>query len=131
MWLHGTKRRISRPKTLTQREQRQISRFASNSTKFIRKIKAECQLQVSKSTIIGAIHRHTNLKRDKMTSAPKLKTQHKIQRVEFVKNNTSTDWNMVCIFLFSLITCIMCTKPYIFLFLLCRSYLVTKKIKSG
>ena len=79
-----------------------------------------------KSTVIGAIHRHTNLKRDKMTSAPKLKTQHKIQRVEFVKN--STEWNVVRIFLFSLISCIMCTKPYIFLFLLYRLYLATKKI---
>ena len=99
MWLHGTKRRISRPKTLTQREQRQISRFASNSTKFIRKIKAECQLQVSKSNIIGAIHRNTsNLQRNKMTLAPKVKTQGEILGEKFVKNNPSTDWYVVRIF---------------------------------
>ena len=34
---------------------------------------------------------------------------------------------MVRIFLFTLITCLTCTKPYIFLFLLSRSYLTTKK----
>ena len=43
---------------------------------------------MSKSTIIGATHRHTNLKKDKMTSAPKLKTQHKFQREAFVEKIT-------------------------------------------
>ena len=30
-----------------------------------------------------------------MTSAPKLKVEHKIQKLEFAKNNMSTDWNIV------------------------------------
>ena len=47
--------------------------------------------------------------------------------MEFVKNYTTTNWNMVRIFLFSLITSIICTKPYIFLFLLYRLYLIIIK----
>ena len=63
---------------MTQRGERQISRLASNSTKSTMEINVEFQLQVRKSTIIGAIHLHINLKREKMTLVPKLKTQHKI-----------------------------------------------------
>lgn len=92
---YGLKRRSGRPKKLTEREERHISRIASNSTKSANEIKRECQLQVSKGTIIRALNRNPNLKREKMMSAPKLKMEHKIQRLEFAKKNMRTDWDMV------------------------------------
>ena len=84
---------------------------------------------MSKSTIIRAIHQNPNLKREKMTSAPKFKAKHNVQKLEFAKKkqkNMSTDWNVVHVCFFSLITCIISTEPNIFLFLLYKSYLATK-----
>lgn len=60
---YGQKKRKGQPKKLSKRQERQISRLASNSTKSTATIKRELDLNVPNETVRRAIHRNPNLVR--------------------------------------------------------------------
>lgn len=92
---HGQKKSSGRPRKLSKRDERQISRAASNSTKSTARIKRELNLNVSRETVRRAIHRNPNLIRAKMKKVPKLKPVHKQRRLEFGQQNMNTNWDRV------------------------------------
>lgn len=96
---YGQKTRKGRPRKLSKRDEHQISRAMSNSTKSLNQIKRGFQLNVSKSTIFRAIQRNPNIVREKMKSAPKLKDIRKHVRLEFARNNMNRNWKLVRLFI--------------------------------
>ncbi|CAD7082823.1 unnamed protein product [Hermetia illucens] len=92
---YGTKKRKGRPRVLSDRDRRSISKATSNSTNSLRGIRNECKLSVSIPTIWREINRNPNLVREKMRKAPRLQQHHKDARVEFARNNMSRHWDQV------------------------------------
>jgi biotin operon repressor len=92
---YGQKKRSGRHKKLTKRDERAIGGSASNSTKSAAKIKAELNLNASRTTVWRAIKKNPNIVRAKMMKAPKLKDEHKRRRLEFVRQNMARDWSKV------------------------------------
>ena len=90
-----SKKRKGRPRKISKRDERQIARAAWNETKTLNQIKAECQLEVHKSTVSRAIKRILHIVREKMKAAPKLTVAHKAARVEFARANMARDWSLV------------------------------------
>jgi transposase len=93
---YGTVRRSGRPKKLTSRDERAVWKAFSNSTMSIRKYVANAPVQVGRETIRKTIHKKKELVHSKMVIAPRLKACHKTARLQFCRDNMSTDWNKVC-----------------------------------
>lgn len=92
---HGQKKSSGRPKKLTARDERQIGRKISNTTKSAADIKRELKLNVTSRTVLNAIHRLPNIVRAKMMKVPKLKDVHKQARLTFARQYMTQDWNKV------------------------------------
>ncbi|EYC44690.1 hypothetical protein Y032_0453g1710 [Ancylostoma ceylanicum] len=75
-----------RPQKLRRVDESHIGRLASNSKISANQVRTELSLNVSKSTIIRAIHRR-NLMWQKMKPAPRLAEEHRSARLDFAKNN--------------------------------------------
>ena len=84
-----------RPKRLSDRSRRQILNNASNSTKSCMEIRADLNLEVSKSTILRVLQASPNHIHSKLKPAPRLKVSHKLARLEFARSNIGRDWNKV------------------------------------
>lgn len=92
---YGKLKSSGRPRALSARDERRISKIASNSTKSCSEIRKEAGLTVSNSTILRSINRNSNLIRSKMMSAPRLKLQHKNARMNFARSNMNRQWNTI------------------------------------
>lgn len=86
------KKRTGRKRKISKRDERQIARSASNEIKTLNDVKKECQLDVHRSTISRAIKRIPHIVRQKMISAPKLKTIHKMARTAFARLCMALNW---------------------------------------
>lgn len=89
------KKHIGRPRSLTARDERNICRVASNSSKTANQIRAEVALRTSKSTILRTIKRSGHLVSARMIPAPKLTARHKSSRVLFARQNLNRNWEKV------------------------------------
>lgn len=96
---YGKKKSPGRPRKVSKRDERQIWRKASNSTKTAKAIGKEAGVNVSKWTIARAIKRNPNLVRAKMAKIPKIKKHHEENRVEFGRRNMQRNWNLVIVML--------------------------------
>lgn len=92
---YGNKKRSGRPRKMTKRDERRIARAASNQVKSLAQIKAECNLDVSKSTLCRVLQRNPSIDHKKMAMAPKLKSSHKAARLEFARRNMVRKWKLV------------------------------------
>jgi IS30 family transposase len=92
------RKRKGRPRKLSSRDARRIALIASNSSKSIAQIKAECSLNVHPKTIRRSLQRNSNLCWKKMCSAPVLKDHHKRQRLVFAEENIDRDWKKVILY---------------------------------
>lgn len=93
---YGSKVRSGRPKILKPRDHRNIGRVASNSPKSLSKIKQQCNLSASISTIWRAINCSNHIIRAKMKAAPKLKSNHMKIRDKFARAHMAHNWKQVC-----------------------------------
>lgn len=89
------KKRKGRPRKICARDERHISRSLSNETKSLNDVKAECSLNVHKSTICRAVKRISHIVRQKMKTAPKLDAAHRRDRIDFARQNMALIWNLV------------------------------------
>uniref|UniRef100_A0A915E231 Tc3 transposase DNA binding domain-containing protein n=1 Tax=Ditylenchus dipsaci TaxID=166011 RepID=A0A915E231_9BILA len=80
---YGAKKRKGRKRKLSKRDERQISKEASNSTKSANDIKKELKLEVS---FLGIV---------KMNLAPRLLPRHKESRLKFARENMGRNWKTV------------------------------------
>lgn len=92
---YGTTTSTGRPSKLTCRDRRRIIRVASNSTKSANQIKAELGLTVSKWTVYRALQKSSVIVRKKLKRAPALKKEHVVKRLQFARENMTTDWKTV------------------------------------
>lgn len=92
---YGTRSSGGRPRKLSSRSEREIVRRASNSMASAADIKADLDLEVLNKTILRAIHRSPNLKREKIKTAPTLTATHISARLDFARNNMARDWKKV------------------------------------
>jgi hypothetical protein len=92
---YGKSKRSGRKPSLSKRDQRQIIRLASNSTRTCRQIAAELGLKVSRETIRRVINKSKFICPSKMKKAPQLNSIHKYQRRKFARENMSLDWSKV------------------------------------
>jgi len=92
---YGEKKRTGGPRLLSQREERAIIRYSSNSLLSCKEIKNICNVNVSPSTILRTIKRSPNIVRSKLLKAPCLKTVHNVARLDFSRNNMNRAWNLV------------------------------------
>ncbi|MGF7232685.1 MAG: helix-turn-helix domain-containing protein [Arachidicoccus sp.] len=84
-----------RKKKLSKRDERQIIRKVSNTTKSCAKIKQELGLDVHRQTVWRTINKNPNIFRQKMNKAPRLEPVHIRGRLEFARNNMGRQWNLV------------------------------------
>lgn len=117
------------PKTikqkLTTRDKRKIVNTASNSTKSLRQIKAELDLNVSRETIRQVLVKNPNICRQKMMRVPCLKPEHKVARLEFAKANMNRDWNSVISLKFKRFMMVVICVHYLILNLIHTFFLFT------
>lgn len=94
---YGTAKHTGRPSKLSSREKRRILKVSSNSTISCNKIKSECGLGVSKTTVWRVLNNNPNIVRSKMVTCPKLKPAHKLARMEFAREHMtwSHEWQHV------------------------------------
>ena len=92
---YNTRNAQGRPRKLNDRQQREIWRKVSNSTKSLSRILAELSLSVSRTTIWRTIKRNGNIERGVMRRVPRLTDAHKHRRLEFVRTNIGTNWAKV------------------------------------
>lgn len=97
---YGTIRRSGRKKKLTPRDERAVWKAFSNTTQSIRNYVKEAPVNVGRETIRKTIHKKKELVHSKMAAAPRLETRHKEARLQFCKDNMSTDWNKVFLIIF-------------------------------
>jgi transposase len=84
-----------RKKKLSKRDERQIIRKVSNTTKSCAKIKQELGLDVHRQTVWRTINKNPNISRQKMNKAPRLEPVYIRGRLEFARNNMGRQWNLV------------------------------------
>ncbi|KHJ92840.1 hypothetical protein OESDEN_07260 [Oesophagostomum dentatum] len=81
-----------RPRKLSDRQQREVWRKASNSTNSLSGIRAELSLSVSRTTIWRTIKRNENIERGVMRKIPRLTDAYKHRRLKFARTNMGTSW---------------------------------------
>lgn len=91
----GQTKSTGRPRKLNKKQEDQIVKKASNSFKSLSKIKRRLKLKVSRVTVWRTIKRSKFIVRRKLKKAPKLTNDHKLRRLNFARENMSTDWNKV------------------------------------
>ncbi|KHJ76693.1 transposase, partial [Oesophagostomum dentatum] len=92
---YNTRNSQGRLRELSDRQQREIWRKVSNSTKSLSGIRAELSLSVSCTTIWRTIKRNRNIERGVMRRVPRLTDAHKHRRLEFARTNMGTNWAKV------------------------------------
>ncbi|VDN32472.1 unnamed protein product [Cylicostephanus goldi] len=92
---YGLNKKGGQHRTLTNREERRIWHKASNSTLSLRQIRADLELNVSRTTIWRAIRRSGYIRRAVMRKAPRLTPLHKLRRLQFARENMRRDWEKV------------------------------------
>ncbi|OXA54337.1 Transposable element Tc3 transposase [Folsomia candida] len=86
-----------RPKILTPRDERQISKLAATGQYSIREIQRELPFTVSKDTVHRSLTNNTDLEWRKKLTQPPLTQRHKGARLEFARKHMSWDkeWQKV------------------------------------
>ncbi|KAK2578417.1 hypothetical protein KPH14_012769 [Odynerus spinipes] len=92
---YGRNKKGGPKKKLTPRTERTIIKAASNTQKSCNQIVKECNLDVSRWTVYRVLKNNSYITRQKLKSAPKLLTRHKIARLEYARENMNRDWNRV------------------------------------
>jgi len=92
---YGTKAHTGRPRMHSKQDERRICRLSSNSVQTLDGIRGEMGLSASLSTVWRVVHRSGYLKNESMKAAPRLKVEHKADRLQFVRDNMATDWEKV------------------------------------
>lgn len=92
---YGKNKRKPRKSKFSDRVKRQIIKSASNSTKSLAQLRAECKLDVSREAIRQVLKANPNIVRSKKMSTPSLKPIHKENRLQFARKNMARDWNSV------------------------------------
>ncbi|KAK2578335.1 hypothetical protein KPH14_001331 [Odynerus spinipes] len=98
---YGRNKKGGPKKKLTPRTERTIIKAASNTQKSCNQIVKECNLDVSRWTVYRVLKNNPYITRQKLKSAPKLLTRHKIARLEYVRENMNRDWNRVTFIVFN------------------------------
>ncbi|EGT43937.1 hypothetical protein CAEBREN_04762 [Caenorhabditis brenneri] len=86
-----------RPRKMDSRTERNIIRTISNSPKSINDVRGELNLQVSKNTVRNVLQRSGVIVQQKMTKVPRMIGHHKTARLDFVKKNLTTKWDLVSV----------------------------------
>ena len=89
---------MGRPKVLSERDQRHISKLALQDQMSVRKIQASLPTQVGHATIHRAIKAHFFITYDKMVRKPRLTETDKQARMEFCRDHmswTNRQWGKV------------------------------------
>ena len=80
---YGKKGKQGRPNSLTDRNKKQLIKFASNKKVSCAKLKSDLNFNVSIETIRKSLHQTKNLTFVKMNKKPKLTESHKKIRLEW------------------------------------------------
>lgn len=87
--------KAGRKKKITKRDERQIIREVSNSTKSCEQVKRTLGLNVHRQTVWRTIKANPNIERQKMKKAPRLEPPHKHRRLQFARDNMNQEWILV------------------------------------
>ena len=92
---YGTAQRPGAPRKLSERDERRLSREASNSTKGCGALAKELELNVSRETVRRSLQRNAHLVWTKMVCKPKITEEDKARRLEFSRVNMNREWKTV------------------------------------
>lgn len=92
---YGKTKRAGRKKKLSQRDITHITRLASHSSCSLNAIRQKSGVNVSKSTVYRVISSNENIVHSKMTQVPRLLPRHIAARLQFARQNMSTNWEQV------------------------------------
>lgn len=94
---YGVKKSTGRPKKITERTNRAVTRFASNKSISLNEIIQKYDLNIHKSTLSRLFAQQEILKYEKLKQAPLLTKQHKNDRLEWAERHTilQTDWTKI------------------------------------
>jgi transposase len=92
---YGRKHPGGRPRKLSKRDECLLTRIVSNSTLSARPAAGSAGLNVSKWTVLRAIHRKDTLAYSQPKNTPKLTPKHKQYRLDFARHHMATNWNQV------------------------------------
>uniref|UniRef100_A0A915DHE1 Transposase n=1 Tax=Ditylenchus dipsaci TaxID=166011 RepID=A0A915DHE1_9BILA len=84
-------RSVRKKRKPSKRDERRISKEASNSTESANEIKRELDLQVSKTSVLRSLWRNENLVHVKLNPAPRILLHHIEGRLKFARDNMSRD----------------------------------------
>lgn len=92
---YGTIKRSGRKEKLSSRDKRRIVRLAAQSSKSLRRIAAESELDISVNTVRKVLKNSGIIVREHLMPAPRILPQHREARLSFARENMATDWSRV------------------------------------
>ncbi|KHJ78121.1 hypothetical protein OESDEN_22259 [Oesophagostomum dentatum] len=88
-------KKMGRPTKISERKKRLLLRLASNSSKSLKALAAEVNLDVSKSTVSRVLASSANIVRASMKRGPRMTMTHMQKRLDFPRTETTRDWTKV------------------------------------